>query len=50
MTSGSRRGRPRKTSASVAAITSSTAISRSFTEWLIEPVRSETITGSPVTR
>ncbi len=31
-------------------MTSSTAISSSSIEWLIELVRSETITGSPVTR
>ena len=48
-TSGSSRSRARKTRASVRAMTTSAAMSRAISEWLIERVRSETTTGAPVT-
>jgi hypothetical protein len=47
--SGSSRSRLRKTSASVAAMTSSAANSRAIIDPVIEDVRSETTTGAPVT-
>ncbi len=48
--SGSRRGRPLKIRLSTIAMTSSTATRSSSIEWVIEPVMSSTITGSPVMR
>ena len=48
--SGSSRGRPEKIRDRVPAITSSTASKSSSIERVIEWFRSETITGSPVTR
>ena len=49
MPSGSSHGRPEKTSASVAAMTSSATTSRRNSEPVIDAVRSETTTGAPVT-